>query len=142
MTDWVAVLNEHSSAWGGAMLRAVWQGGLALTLVWVLCRTFRRMPARPRCWLWRLAYLKLWVALAWAAPIAVPLLPPPAGQVEQAPMVLTRDIPTHAPALVGPEVSVSMPSTATLVVIPTSVSRRTLPRTASWLLAAWAAFHT
>ncbi len=41
--------------WADALWRACWQGGLALLLIWALCRAWPAMPARLREWLWRLA---------------------------------------------------------------------------------------
>jgi beta-lactamase regulating signal transducer with metallopeptidase domain len=61
--------------WGAAFWRASLQGGLAVLAVWTVCRLAPSIPARFRCWLWRLAMLKFLVALAWAAPIELPLLP-------------------------------------------------------------------
>ncbi len=67
-----------------ALWRASWQGGVALLAVLLLTRCWRQMPARLRVWLWRLAYLKLLLALCWGGTLTVP-----------APMYL----PTQLPAL-------------------------------------------
>ncbi len=64
-------------AWVAAMWRACWQGAVAIALVWLVCRALPRMPASIRCWLWRLAYLKLIVALIWSSPVHLALLPAP-----------------------------------------------------------------
>ena len=45
------------------MARACWQGGLAILVAWALTRAFPRLSTTLRCWLWRLAYLKLLLAL-------------------------------------------------------------------------------
>ena len=74
MSHWLGALGDISGPWAAAMFRASWQGGLALALAWALCRLFRSMPARLASWLWRLAYLKLLVALAWSVPIDLPVL--------------------------------------------------------------------
>src|SRR5258706_2915890 len=74
MNHWLAAVNDISGPWAAAMVRASWQGGLALALAWALCRLLRDMPARLGSWLWRLAYLKLLVALAWNMPIDLPVL--------------------------------------------------------------------
>jgi beta-lactamase regulating signal transducer with metallopeptidase domain len=77
MSSTIADLNLVASGWAGAVGRACWQGGLAIGLVWGLCRVLPRLSGRVQCWLWRLAYLKLLVALLWGAPLCLPLLPSP-----------------------------------------------------------------
>lgn len=77
MSDPIAGLNLFASGWAGAVGRACWQGGLAILLVWGLCRLLPRLSGRVQCWLWRLAYLKLLVALLWGTPLCLALLPPP-----------------------------------------------------------------
>src|SRR5262249_669017 len=77
MSSTIADLNLVAWEWAGAVGRACWQGGLAIALVWALCRFLPRLPGRVQCWLWRLAYLKLLVALLWGAPLCLPLLPSP-----------------------------------------------------------------
>ena len=73
--------------------RASVLGGAALLLVWALCRALPRLSPRVRCWLWRLAYLKLLVVLVWGAPLVeVPLLP--AAGVSR---------PAASPSLSGPQ---------------------------------------
>ncbi|MCW3053634.1 MAG: hypothetical protein JWN14_2804, partial [Chthonomonadales bacterium] len=63
MSLWNESLNTFAASWLETLIRACWQGGLALGLVWAVCRLVPRIPAAGRCWLWRLAYLKLLVAL-------------------------------------------------------------------------------
>ena len=72
----IETLNELAAAWSGSMLRATWQGGLAIAAAWVLVRCRPGLPPRVACWVWRLADLKLIVALLWATPLLLPLLPP------------------------------------------------------------------
>ena len=83
MTGWPEALEGAGAAWAAAMLRACWQGGLALGAVWLACRLFPRTSPRVQCWLWRLAYVKLLLALFWSTPIDLPVLPaavrPPAA---------------------------------------------------------------
>ncbi len=76
MNSFFARLDGISTTWAEGMLRASWQGALALGLAWILCRTVPRIPPCVQCWIWRIAHLKLLVALAWATPIDIPLLPP------------------------------------------------------------------
>lgn len=41
--------------WMAAMVRASWQGAIAIGLVWIVCKIVPRLPSSVRCWLWRLA---------------------------------------------------------------------------------------
>jgi len=68
-------LSDLADAWLAAMGRASWQGAIAIGVVWLVCRCFRRLPARARCWLWRLALAKMLVAAFVWLPIDVPVLP-------------------------------------------------------------------
>lgn len=77
MTSWLSLLNTPAAIWTTALERASWQGALVLGVVWLLCRLPLRLPAGTYCWLWRIAYLKVFVALCWAAPVHLAILPPP-----------------------------------------------------------------
>lgn len=46
-----------------------------VTVVWLLCRYVKRLPARTQCALWWLVALQAVLGLAWLAPLEVPLLP-------------------------------------------------------------------
>lgn len=67
--------GSASLAWASAMARACWQGALAFLLVWLVCRLPWLAP-RVQCWFWRVAYLKLLIALFWATPVDLPVLAP------------------------------------------------------------------
>src|SRR5688500_14312384 len=75
MSRWIEAVDAWAGPWSEAMARASWQGGLGLALVWAWCRAVPRTPAAVQCWLWRLGYLKLRVALLWATPVDLPVLP-------------------------------------------------------------------
>lgn len=68
---------QFADAWQTAIWRASWQGSIALCVAWIVCQVLRRAPAAVRCWVWRLAYLKMLVALFWADPVQIPLLTAP-----------------------------------------------------------------
>src|SRR5438874_2231363 len=95
---WIAALNDGTALWLGAMIRASWQGGIALALAWLLGLAWRGMAPRFRCWLWRLAYLKLLLALFWAAPVDLPLLPARSPVRIAAPAVPDRAVSLSLPA--------------------------------------------
>jgi uncharacterized protein (TIGR03067 family) len=62
-------------AWAAAMWKACWQGSIVVLAIWLICRIMPSMPARCRCWLWRLAILKFMVVLLLPALVNLPLLP-------------------------------------------------------------------
>lgn len=72
----IETLNDVAAAWSASLLRASVQGALAIAVAWLLVRCQPGLPTRVACWVWRLADLKLIVALVWAAPLLLPLLPP------------------------------------------------------------------
>jgi beta-lactamase regulating signal transducer with metallopeptidase domain len=72
----LTAIDTLAAGWSAAMVRACWEGGMVIALVWLLDRALPRLRPGLRCWLWRLASLKLLVALFWATPVALPLLPP------------------------------------------------------------------
>ena len=148
MSHVISLVNAFAASWADAVSRACWQGGLGIALVWLLCRLWPAMPADPRCWLWRLAYLKLLLGLVWLPPLALPLLPapkptapPPLVQVVIPPAsVLPNAIPLPA---VGPAVSYAAPLSPPAALSPPPAAaplpapRPTLPTPQTWLLAAW-----
>jgi len=64
-------------AWAATMWKVCWQGSIVVLAVWVICLVIPSMPARCRCWLWRLAILKFMVVLLLPALVNLPLLPAP-----------------------------------------------------------------
>jgi beta-lactamase regulating signal transducer with metallopeptidase domain len=82
MSEWIVAVNAFAAAWAGAMGRASWQGAVALALAWGTASCNGRhhgsvrpiLPGGAQCWIWRLAYLKLLVALLWSTPVSLPLL--------------------------------------------------------------------
>ena len=71
----IETLNDLAAAWSGSLLRATWQGGLVIAAAWVLVRCRPGLPPRVACWAWRLADLKLIVALFWALRCWCPCCP-------------------------------------------------------------------
>lgn len=74
MNSWIAAVNAAASVWLDAILRAAWQGAIVLALAWVVSRCITALPASYKVWLWRLAFLKLLVALVWVTPVSLPIL--------------------------------------------------------------------
>src|SRR5205823_4560141 len=82
---WIQMLNSGTTLWLAAMARACGPGSLGLFLVWAAVRLWPGLSPGTRSWLWRLAYLKLLVALLGPAPLDLPLLPVPAVAFVAAP---------------------------------------------------------
>jgi RND family efflux transporter MFP subunit len=74
----ISASDALAGTWPGAILAASVQGGAVLLGIWLLCRAWRTIPPNVACWLWRIGYLKLLLALVWTAPLRLPLLPPAA----------------------------------------------------------------
>lgn len=67
--------NGFSETLFGQLVSAFWQGSLAILLVWGICLAFRNCSPRVRCWLWRIAFAKLVLALVWFTPWEWAVLP-------------------------------------------------------------------
>jgi len=129
MREWLIVIDGFAAGWIEALVRACWQGGLALGLVWVACRLFPRISPRARSWLWRLAFLKLAVAFLSPATIDVELLPAPVASVAQ-------ERPAASPGTTfAPEVTLTAQGTARLPVSGWPPATRL--SLAGWLFLAW-----
>lgn len=98
------------------------QSILLVALVWIVCRSVKRLPAATQCWLWWLVALQTTLGLFWASPLQLPLLP--------APEVAATTI---AAATLEPAAAVVMPLTNVAPVIGNASSWPT------WVLAAWLA---
>ena len=59
-----------------SLYRASWQGAIAIIAVWLICRCASRLPASLRCWLWRLVYIRLLLALVLPSALSLAVLPP------------------------------------------------------------------
>jgi beta-lactamase regulating signal transducer with metallopeptidase domain len=75
MSDLLLHAERWADVWGSNLWRATWQGAIVLAVVWVVARFCTFLSPRVVCWMWRLACIKLLVALVWAVPVNVPLLP-------------------------------------------------------------------
>jgi beta-lactamase regulating signal transducer with metallopeptidase domain len=62
---WPILGTQLTAGWADLMLHALYHGILAMLLVWGIIRLFPRIHPTIQCWLWRLAYLKLLIALFW-----------------------------------------------------------------------------
>lgn len=144
----VPYINNWSEAFAPLIWQATWQGGLALLVALLICRLVSTIPASLKCWLWRLAVLKLLIAALWMAPIHVPLLPssqwlaklaaidgPPASQAD----IVSNDVGTSSATttkadFVGEGVA-NHPDTP--VQQRSNVSSQQRLTIASWVLLGW-----
>ncbi|MCC2669578.1 MAG: antirepressor regulating drug resistance protein, partial [Armatimonadetes bacterium] len=115
------------------------QGALALGLAWAVCRLAPRLPGSVRCWVWRLAYAKLLLALFWGAPVELRVLPPRPSE----PPVLSIGGSVTAPGLERTHrrvVALERPVVASPAP-PVAPQRQpaSWPQPAAWLLLAWLA---
>jgi beta-lactamase regulating signal transducer with metallopeptidase domain len=112
MNAWIDALDAISATWFDLLVRASWQGGIALAAVWLISRFVPRVPAGHKVWLWRLAFLKLFAALVWFSPVALPVLPrqtPPATMVQSTEIIVEADVATEAvPAAIPPATTPSL----------------------------------
>ena len=71
MTAWTTLVNTVALSWWDAFSRTAWQGALFIAAIFVVCRSFPKIPASVRCALWWLACLKLLAGpIACLAPFA------------------------------------------------------------------------
>lgn len=128
--------SAMSGPWSDVILRACVEGGIALMLVWFLTRYVHRVPARVKCWLWRLAYLKLLMGLLWAGPIHLPLLRPPHQSATPRPMDASYDSASAIASPAAPALLISASSLMTPHKAP--AARAPLPAFAliAWSIAA------
>ena len=73
----IEIFNDLAATWSGSIVRAAWQGGLAIGAVWVLVRCRPGLP--PRVGLLGLATGRPQADRRppLGAPLLLPLLPPP-----------------------------------------------------------------
>lgn len=62
--------------WASLMIRVMWQGSFTLALFWLLNRLFPKIHPALRCWLWRIAYIKMFLSSLWIIPLRIPVFPP------------------------------------------------------------------
>lgn len=98
MHELARILESVAGQWlPAALLRASLQGGATLAIAWLLCRALPKLPPAWKCWLLRVAYVKLLVAFCWATPIDLPLLRP--KPVSEFPRAVAIEPADPAPAL-------------------------------------------
>ncbi|MGO9113000.1 MAG: M56 family metallopeptidase [Thermoguttaceae bacterium] len=113
--------NLLLDAWAAVTWKACWQGSLVVLAVWLICLVIPSMPARCRCWLWRLAILKFMVVLLLPTLVNLPLLPAPSPV-----------IPDYQPQLIPDLMAVSV-----VPAIPIQDKRMELPSLRTILFFVW-----
>ena len=140
-----ALVNAFAASWTDTLVRACWQGGLGIALVWLVCRLWPGLPPVPRCLLWSVAYAKLLLGLVWLPPLALPLLPqpstaPPFTRTAALPEATLQAAPadTRAATATTPAPSVPAGPAQDRPKCPQAPpSRPTLPTIQTWLMTAW-----
>lgn len=118
---------DWSAAWLDGMWRASWQGAIAIGLAWAIAHYCRFLSPRIVCWVWRAACLKMLVALVWAEPVLLAVLPAEQN-LEPARSVAISSIPP-----VQPFDNPATQPVAERAQAPAAIAPR------SWLLALWLA---
>lgn len=62
MLNWLFAGNNLITDWATAIVRVIWQGSIVFALVWLILLIFPKIHPNLRCWLWRLAYLRLLIS--------------------------------------------------------------------------------
>ncbi len=124
MSAWIDSLNALSAAWLDLLLRASWQGAIALALIWLIARYVSHLPAAHKVWLWRLAFLKLLAGLIWLSPVVLPILP------QRTPVIPVAEAISMTVAPAETTVEVPLPA-VTIEPTPSSL------HPSGWLFLAW-----
>lgn len=96
-----------SDLWTASLWRASWQGAIAVAVVWAIARWRGFLSPRVVCWLWRLVCLKFLLALLWAQPVPLRVLPAaPPAKARATPPVSSKTsaavaMPVAAPPVAG-----------------------------------------
>jgi beta-lactamase regulating signal transducer with metallopeptidase domain len=131
MSNLFQAIEPWANVWDASLWRASWQGGLAIVAAWAIARWCTLLSPRIVCWIWRLACVKLLVALLWVQPVAIPVLR--AGSMPTA--IAERAVP--APATTRTETA---PPRAIAELRPAPANERSPTDHAtiwSWLLTLW-----
>src|SRR5580698_10171401 len=118
--------------WSERMFQASWQGAIVLAVACAIGRWCTFLSPRVICWVWRLACLKLVVALLWVQPISLPLLSvtpaAPAAMVTDEtigprPLTATQSARLESllierPALIGQEIAQPRAETNPVSLVP------------------------
>src|SRR5688572_15874641 len=100
--SWIDGLNEWVGVWAQGIVRASWQGGVALVIVWSISRFVKAVPANIKVWLWRIAYCKLLLALFCSAAIDLPVLPLSFGEPERQELSVAAEPPQTSQGRAAP----------------------------------------
>jgi len=76
MIGLITTFTTLAAEWMRIIGKASAEGALALLIAWLLCALLPGVTGNVRCWVWRLAFLKLVVALLLWQPIEIPLFKP------------------------------------------------------------------
>jgi beta-lactamase regulating signal transducer with metallopeptidase domain len=83
--------------------RASWQGGILLGMVWLMTRCWRRLAPDAQVWLWRVALLKLLLALLITGAVTLKIPLPRRHSVLPAPIMTAMPATHRVPDAPSPE---------------------------------------
>ena len=98
MSHFFLLLGTWTDSITSGLWRASIAGGIVIAVVWIITRSFRFVSPRIACWLWRLAGLKILIALVWTQPISLAVLPAVSTTTKLAPIQTVADKSPIAPA--------------------------------------------
>ncbi len=130
MSGSIEALNQASAGLLGLLITAGWHGALALAGAWLVCMVFPGIPARARCWVWRAAYAKLFLALLGGLTVDLPLLPPATSRPASGVLAPSTALP---PVDAAPAASPSLLRSSSLTPPP----RTPTPSLATGLILVW-----
>ncbi len=136
MSHFLTILNAFAASWLAAFVRASWQGGLVIALLWLLCRLWPGLPPGPCCWLWRAAYVKLLLGLVCLPPLLLPILPATLSVSNPGPPIAAHETIAPSEEAKTPVVLVE-PTAAPPVSVTAQPAPSALPSVQTYLLAAW-----
>ena len=84
--------QEFAFALVWALGRASAIAVISFLVAWVICRAIPKLPPAIKCWIWRLAFVRVLISLFPAAVVALPLLrSEPSPQIQIAADTLIND---------------------------------------------------
>jgi beta-lactamase regulating signal transducer with metallopeptidase domain len=140
MNGAVAALNLWAGEWLRLLGKASWEGALSLLVAALFCALLPRITGNLRCWVWRLAFLKLLFVLLLWRPIELPLLksPRPVVTASVADAPVERSTPREFRPRPLPELPARLPGrSSTLGVAASQATAATRLDASAWWLFAW-----
>ena len=85
-------------SWGNALWCVSVDGAFTFLALWLLVKLVRWIPSRLECWLWRVAFVKMWLGLFWVGAIPLSVLPVPPLFTGRNALILSGPLPRYPQA--------------------------------------------